>query len=563
MFKRITGILSSYNTSSTTVSEDLKPITNNGVSSNGSHSPPSSSEQNGMNYGTLAISQESSISPSSSTRSSNTEYLSGIPPYVYLLTGCAALNSCNLGFDIGVNTDAGILVQNSMGLSDVHLELFMGSINLFAIVGAITSSRITNRYGLRVSFGVASIGFILGILVMVLSQSYATLMFGRIFVGLGVGFGLSIGPMYISEISPKSHRGKLVSWAEIGVNIGIVIGFVVGFFFYPLPPNRAWRYMFATGMIMPVIMVLLAWLVMAESPRWLVQKNREEEALAVLKRLHPAGYNIQEELEEIKDDMEEERRLNSRVGWDAIFFPSPAVKKMLIVGIGTAISQQMSGIDAIQYYLVFIMEEAGIHGRRHQSMFLTGLGLLKLACIFVAAPLFDNFGRRPMIFISLSGCTVALLLIASDFFAEVSSPTKVIIGLAIYVSFFSLGLGPLGWVIPSEIFSTTIRAKAISTTTFMNRLTGTLVTSSILTLTNWLSWGGYFLFLACTCLAILAFFVTHLPETKGKSLEEMAHHFAVVANDKSILLAVDSDKDTDENETEIGPESKESVQLLL
>ena len=132
---------------------------------------------------------------------------------------CAALNSCNLGYDIGVNTGAGMLIQDSMGLTDLQLEVFMGSLNLFAMVGALCSSWFSDRLGRRWAFRIAAVGFIFGILVQSLASGFTVLMFGRTFVGLGVGFGLAVDPVYIGEISQAAHRGQLVTWSEIAVRL--------------------------------------------------------------------------------------------------------------------------------------------------------------------------------------------------------------------------------------------------------------------------------------------------------------------------------------------------------
>ena len=131
---------------------------------------------------------------------------------------CAALNSCNLGYDIGVNTGAGKLVQDSLNLSNFQLEMFMGSLNLFAMVGALSSNWISDKLGRRWAFRVAAIGFIFGMVVQSGAGGYGSLMFGRAFVGLGVGFGLAVDPVYISEISQAAHRGQLVTWSEIAVS---------------------------------------------------------------------------------------------------------------------------------------------------------------------------------------------------------------------------------------------------------------------------------------------------------------------------------------------------------
>jgi MFS family permease len=325
---------------------------------------------------------------------------------------CAALNSCNLGFDIGVNTSAGQLLQdaNSLGLSNTQLEIFNGSLNFFAALGAIAASAISDRYGRRRGFIVAAIGFIIGVLLMAFAQTYSFLMFGRVFVGLGVGFGLAIDPIYIAEISPAKHRGRLVTWSEIATNVGILIGFASGLVFNKVQPDSAWRLMFAIGTIMPVTLIVLVLCVMPESPRWLMKEGREAEARDVLALIYPQGYNTSAVVNDIKDAITREEAAEQAVGWGVILSPSPGFKRMLFVGIGSAIAQQIVGIDAVQYFMMYIIERTGIESRTTQSIILIFLGLLKLVVIFIASNLFDSRGRRPLIVMSLIGKQARILI---------------------------------------------------------------------------------------------------------------------------------------------------------
>ena len=168
---------------------------------------------------------------------------------------CAALNSCNLGYDIGVNTGAGPLLQSSLGLTDLQLEVFMGSLNLYAMVGALSSHYISDRLGRRWAFRVAAVGFILGTVAQSGAGGYASLMLGRAFVGCGVGFGLAVDPVYIGEISQAAHRGQLVTWSEIATNVGILLGFAAGLVFADVDEGVAWRLMFALGAILPCFVI--------------------------------------------------------------------------------------------------------------------------------------------------------------------------------------------------------------------------------------------------------------------------------------------------------------------
>ena len=175
---------------------------------------------------------------------------------------------------------------------------------------------------------------------------------------------------YISEISQAAHRGQLVTWSEIATNIGIVLGFLSGLVFSAIDENIAWRLMFSLGAVLPCFVIYFATFVMPESPRWLVAKNREREAREVLKMIYPDGYDVNVIVTEIKDTIEKESIAEHAVGWDVILFPSPAFKRMLMVGVGTAIAQQAVGIDAIQYFLVYILSQSGIESRNAQMLIL-------------------------------------------------------------------------------------------------------------------------------------------------------------------------------------------------
>jgi MFS family permease len=161
--------------------------------------------------------------------------------------------------------------------------------------------------------------------------------------------------------------------------------------------------MLSIGLIMPMLLILCVIIVMPESPRWLVSKGRESDALQVLKRVYPEGYEINGVLEDIRTNIRREDVSDKAFGWGNILFPTPAVKRMLIVGVGVAICQQAVGVDAIQYFLVFILEHSGVDSNTKKAWILAGLGMVKLAFVVVASRQFDKRGRRPLMFISCAG----------------------------------------------------------------------------------------------------------------------------------------------------------------
>jgi MFS family permease len=266
----------------------------------------------------------------------------------YKFVLCAAINSCNLGYDIGVGTHAARLIQADIGLSRQQREILVASLNFWAMFGALFAQYCTDRHGRRRTFVVAAVGFLIGITIMVFSKSYEVLLVGRFFVGLGVGVGLAIDPLYIAEVTPAKHRGELVTWSEIFLNIGIVLGFSTGLFFSNLDDSIEWRIMLALGMVLPCVMIALVLTVMPESPRWLVSKNREEEARNILQLIYPPGFNVQPVIQDINEAIERDAAAEKAVGWGILLHPTPAIRRMMLVGVGTAIAQQAVGIDAIQ-----------------------------------------------------------------------------------------------------------------------------------------------------------------------------------------------------------------------
>ena len=461
-----------------------------------------------------------------------------VAPAVYVFAACAALNSCILGYDLGLTSLSVLLVKETLDLSDVQIESYVGIMGIFSIIGAAMVSVGTQHMGRRSAFLVASVGFILGDVIQGTAHSYETLMLGRSILGVSVGYGLAIDPIYISEIAPKHKRGELVSWSEIAINVGVIFGFASGILFYHIPDEVAWRYMFGTGAILPFTMLVLVKFVMPESPRWLIQQGREEEAKHVLAKLSPGdrdGSEVETIVKTIKESLEEEEARHE-FGWVFLVFrPSPAYRRMLWTGVLAGISQQVVGIDGIGSFLAYTLDRSGIHDRFWQALTLIGLQTIKTIITIGAAKQVDRVGRRILCFISLAGMTVSLLTLSADFALSTGTSFVTVLGLLGYLSFFGVGMGPCAWLIPSEVFTTPVRSKGMSLATLSNRLVATTWATSFLSLEKAISWSGVFLVLSALCIVMMAMIYIYVPETKGKSLEEMAVFFATITGDRTVL----------------------------
>lgn len=299
-----------------------------------------------------------------------------------------------------------------------------------------------------------------------------------------------------------------------------------------------WRLMFLAGVIIPLIMIFLAWRVMPESPRWLVANNREEEAKVILQKIYPEHFDVNAVVTDIKDALQREEAAEHAVGWGVVLHPTPAFQRMLLVGVGLPIAQQIVGVEAIQYYLVDIIEEAGFDSETKESLVLIFIGIVKAIFVVAGGKLFDRKGRKPLLLISLAGVAVSLLIIALAYVIDTkASKGFVIFAILAYMAFFSIGIGPGAWLLASEVFATCIRAKAMSLATIGNRAAAFFMSSTFLSLANAMGWGAFFLLLMVVCVMVIAFVFFIVPETKGRSLEDMSVYFAELTGDKSILDA--------------------------
>ena len=281
---------------------------------------------------------------------------------------------------------------------------------------------------------------------------------------------------------------------------------------------------------------------------------------------HILDYDVITLVNSMKLSLIKGEEIDHALGWDLILFPSPAYRRILIVSLGIAAAQQAIGISAMQYFMVTIMVESGLRSRFGQALALISVGCIKLAIIALAGKLFDQRGRKPLLFISLGGknyaikskhatschslpynahtkpsiplllegCSVSLLLLSFNFYGK-HSIGFAIFALSIYMTSYSAGIGPLAWLIPSEILPTSIRSKGMSLATFLNRTMATLMYSTFLSVAHVLSWSGFFLMMSCVSLMIGLFMAIFLPETKGRSLEDMVINFAEITGDRSIL----------------------------
>jgi MFS transporter, SP family, arabinose:H+ symporter len=361
--------------------------------------------------------------------------------------------------------------------------------------------------------------FLASSLTAALSTRFPVFVAARICGGLAVGAAILTAPVYIAEIAPARSRGSLVSLNQLMIVIGISISFFSNYFLLSLGANN-WRWMLGVQAVPAALYFALLTLV-PESPRWLLSKGRDAAARATLAAVH--GPAAARELDLIQATLAEKSR---HFGIRELF--TGRLKRVLIFGLGIAFFQQATGINAIFYYLPTIFAQSG--GELSTSFAQSVLvGLVNVGMTFVAIWLIDRLGRKPLLVIGLAGATLSLLTISWAFHAQgplgvdshVSHANVVLIAIIAYVASFAISLGPVMWVMLSEIFPNEERAAAISVVGFWNSLVSASVT--LIFPTELATWGpaGTFLGYGLLAAAGLLFIVMLAPETKGKTLEEL------------------------------------------
>lgn len=460
--------------------------------------------------------------------------------YAFACAILASMTSILLGYDIGVMSGAAIYIKKDLKVSDVEIEVLIGILNLYSLIGSAAAGRTSDWIGRRYTIVLAGGIFFAGALLMGFAPNYAFLMFGRFVAGIGVGYALMIAPVYTAEVSPASSRGFLTSFPEVFINAGILFGYVSNYGFSKLPTHLGWRLMLGVGAV-PAIFLAIGVLAMPESPRWLVMQGRLGDARKVLDKTSDSLEESKLRLGDIKeaagipehcndDIVEVKKRSQGQDVWkELLLHPTPAVRHILMCAVGLHFFQQASGIDAVVLYSPRIFEKAGITNADKVLLCTVAVGFVKTVFILVATFMLDRLGRRPLLLTSVAGMVVTLALLGLgltiiDHHHEGRIMWAVVLCLTMvlaYVAFFSIGMGPITWVYSSEIFPLQLRAQGCSIGVAVNRVVSGVLSMTFISLYKAITIGGAFFLFAAIAAVGWTFFFTMLPETQGRTLEDM------------------------------------------
>ncbi|CAO0797537.1 unnamed protein product [Mucor circinelloides] len=490
--------------------------------------------------------------------------------YVYLLVFCVCIGGFLFGYDTGVISGALQPIQSDFTMSTRQKEWIVGATTLGAIFGGFFAGLLSDRFGRKPLVLCAAAIFIVGSLLLTFAMSYAALLSGRLVVGLGVGIASMIIPVYISEVAPKSFRGQLATLNTLVITFGQVMAYVVNIVYSQKPSG--WRYMFGVGAI-PAIIQLVIMPFMPESPRRMVATNNLAEAKRTLQKIYGSSVSdrfIDQEIETIQEDM-----LQSSLGTYRDFLLRQNLKPLLIACMLQA-AQQLSGFNTAMYYAATILQMAGFQDHQNSTVVALIVAVTNMVFTMIAVALIDKTGRRRILVMTMLSMIVCLFALGGSFAVQqggfiprqdacvdytshcsrcilddrcgwstdqntcvplsnammlsTTCPEKATDGLITFILLFSLtayvasyatGLGYIPWIIQSELFTLSLRGKANGIATATNWVCNLIVASTFLSMTNALSAAGTFWLYAVISILLWIGIFKWLPETSGKSLEDI------------------------------------------
>jgi sugar porter (SP) family MFS transporter len=442
--------------------------------------------------------------------------------HVVISAAITALGGLLFGYDTGVVSGALLFVKKDFGgLSNFQQELVTSLLLVGAMAGALVAGRVADRVGRRPTVLGTAVVFIIGVLLAAFTPSYPALLAARIIIGLAVGSASMVVPLFIGEVVPPRIRGAMVSLNQLAITIGILGSYLID---YGLSSTGDWRLMFGLAVIPAAALFTGIWF-QRESPHWLIRQGRIDEARAVLLRVRVRGADGQDAAAVIEDEIREVREISGRVDQTrARDLLSPRVRPLLAVGVLLAVFQQITGINTVIYYAPTMLQGAGF-GNSAALLANVANGAINVGMTIVAIWLLDKVGRRPLLLAGTSGMAAGMIITALSFLSDSkltgASAVVAVIGLLIYTGSFAISLGPVFWLLIAEIYPLRIRGAAMSIASMANWAANFVVSISFLTLLSAVGGLGVFFLFGFLTLVALAYFWRRVPETKGRSLQQI------------------------------------------
>ncbi len=430
-----------------------------------------------------------------------------------LVASVAALGGLLFGYDTGVISGAVLFITKDFALGTRDQALTISVALIGCIAGAAVAGGLADRIGRRWTLFAAGVIFFFGAIVSALAPNENSLLFGRLVVGTGIGFSSVVAPLYISEVAPSAVRGGLVSLYQFAITVGILAAYLLDF---ALAGSAQWRWMLGLGVV-PALVLIGGMIVMPESPRYLFKIGLVDRARRSLQRIYGDSPEGREEESSIAENLPSKSQ-----GFAA--FRAPAVRLALFIGVTLAVLQQVTGINTVIYYGPQIFEMAGFGSATSSILAQTLVGAVNCGMTLIAIFFVDRVGRKPLLYIGVSGMFLALATLSFAFSQPHLSGSLGAIALGsmmFYVGCFAFSLGPILWLLLSEIFPLPARALGMSISTLANWVGNFLVSQFFLTMIERLGRSATFALYASLCIVTILFVRSMVPETKRELLERI------------------------------------------
>lgn len=420
----------------------------------------------------------------------------------------AALGGFLFGFETAVISGAEKIVQQLWSLSSFWQGFTVASSLIGTVLGSLIAGRPAQKYGRKKTLSIIALLYLVSAVGCALTYTWELFVLFRFIGGIAVGASSVVGPMYISEIAPARMRGRLAGSFQLMIVTGIFVAYLTNFLFADFG-DSAWRWMLGI-MIVPALLFAILLRLVPESPRWLVLNNRDEEAKKVFERVGEAGaINI----------IREEHNLSKNGIKESLF--NGKYNKPIMYAVILAMFNQLSGINAILYYAPRIFEMAGFdHAEAYlQPVYIGGANLL---FTLLAMTVIDKFGRKKLL---LTGCVgmVIFLALTANAFASAETSKAVLFYLIGFIAFFAFSQGAVIWVFISEIFPNSVRSQGGSLGSFTHWIMAAIISWTFPVIVEGIPNGGVYSFIFYSVMMFISFiFIWRvMPETKGRSLEEI------------------------------------------
>ena len=423
------------------------------------------------------------------------------------------------GYDQGVISGALIGIKKAFDVGHVVLEIVTSWVTLGAMIGSLAGGYVADLFGRKRTLLAAAALFIIGALVQAFAPNVPILVFGRLVAGFGVGVAAVAAPLYAAELAPAAQRGRYVSSYQLAITVGIFVAYLVN---QTLAGDESWRTMLGAAAV-PGVLLALAVLTAVELPRWFAKVGRRDEARATLVALG-AEKDADARLAAIAKSLRAEVKTPS---WGEVF--APRWRTPLMIGLGLAVLQQLTGINAIIYYSNSIFAAAGYATPAEQAQATTwGIGAVNVLSTFIAIAFIDGLGRRPLLIAGLIGMALSLAVVGFAFWQSGtegslgSSAGLITLGaLVVFIISFAFSAGPVTWTVINEIYPNEIRGRAVAVATAVNWGAAFLVSGFFLSLVKAIGQAYTFWLFAAFCVIGLVWVIVGVPETKGHTLEEI------------------------------------------